>query len=107
MANLTGVQAVRVPPELMTVGRPVSPWLGLLPRQTVIQRSLDAQQTQGRTEVRPRRPSPLQTADFLPKDAVPWIIRQAGDRYLAKFIPPMDFKALRQRARHDPLVALG
>lgn len=106
--SLTGVQAVRVPPELMGCDRPAVAWLPLLPRQAVIQRALDAQATAGRTAVRPRLPSVWQTADFLPKGHGPWIIRQAGDRYLAKFIQPMNFKELRQRARRDPLlVALG
>lgn len=104
MANLTGVQAVRVPPELLTVGRPVSPWRGLLPRQAAVQRALDALQTCGRTTLRPRRPSPWDTAAWLPPDNGPWIIRQAGDRYLAKFMQPMNVKELRQRLRRDPLL---
>ena len=100
--------AVRIPPELAGYDRPPMDWLPLLPRQVAIQQYLDAQQTDGRTEMRPRLPSVWQTADFLPDWNGPWIIRQAGDRYLAKFIQPMNFKELRLRARRDPLmVALG
>ncbi len=97
-------QAVRIPPELADFGRPVGAYQPLLPRQQVIQRSLDARLTAGRTEIRPRRAAAAPAvADYLPPDRGPWILRQAGDRYLAKFIQPMNFKELRQRARKDPL----